>query len=365
MFSYAPLVVRFGGLEDMVLLTPLLRLLHRRYGQSCGVVGSGSWLEPLLDGHPDVQGVLTVSNPERPYWLDATQREAARSLRMQSPGAVYVCDDTTTGARRLLRHAGVLEDQCRFANPDCPRRDGEHWIDRWRRFAEMTPPAFAPSGFRAGTRGRSDPCLVVNANDREDLAEWLARRGLAQAKIIVLQPESECVRGGGRDRSSGDSGGWPRANWLALIRALLADPADLTVVTCDADADLESLAVSPRIQAVGDDLPLRRFMALCEHAAAMISVDSGRAQVAAALGCPLIALYGARPPSLWCPRSASGSPVVDLGGPPARSRTDEIALDEVLAAWRGLRMRDGASALPNCAGSPRDALGRPITDVPQ
>jgi heptosyltransferase-2/heptosyltransferase-3 len=365
MFSYDPLVVRFGGLGDMVLLTPLLRLLHRRYGQPCRVMGSGRWLEPLLDGHPDVQAVLTVSNPARPYWLDATQREAAQCLRMRSPGAVYVCDDTAgAGARRLLRHAGVLEDQCRFADLDCPRRDGEHWIDRWRRFAEMTPPAFAPSRFGAGTRRPADPCLVLNAGDREDLAEWLARRALAQAKIIVLQPDSGRAPGGGRD---GSSGGWPRANWGALIRALLADPADFTVVACgtDADLDLGSLAGSPRIRAVGDDLPLRRFMALCEYADAMISVDSGRAQVAAALGCPLIVLYGARPPSLWCPPGASGSAVVALGGPPARSRIDEITLDEVLAAWQGLRVRGDASAPANRTGSLRGAHGRPVRGVPQ
>ena len=53
MFSCAPLVVRFGMLDDMVLLTPLLRLLHRRYGQPCRVIGSGRWLEPLLAGHPE------------------------------------------------------------------------------------------------------------------------------------------------------------------------------------------------------------------------------------------------------------------------------------------------------------------------
>ena len=70
MFSCAPLVVRFGMPDDMVLLTPLLRLLHRRYGQPCRVIGSGNWLEPLLDGHPDVQAVLTVANPGRPYARD-------------------------------------------------------------------------------------------------------------------------------------------------------------------------------------------------------------------------------------------------------------------------------------------------------
>ena len=46
----APLVIRFGAFGDMVLLTPLLRMLHRRYGQACRVLGSGRWLEPLYAG---------------------------------------------------------------------------------------------------------------------------------------------------------------------------------------------------------------------------------------------------------------------------------------------------------------------------
>ena len=366
MFSYDPLVVRFGVLEDMVLLTPLLRLLHRRHGQPCRVMGSGSWLEPLLDGHPDVQAVLTIANLERPYWLDATQREAARCLRMQPPGAVYVCDDSATaGVRRLLRRAGVLEDQCRFADPDCPLRAGEHWIDRWRRFAEMTPPAFAPSAFRADACGPSDPYLVLNASDREDLAEWLVRRGLAQAKVIVMQPERDRARNRGHDGASGDAGGWHPAKWLALIQALLTDPGDFTVVVCGALTHLGSVGGSRGVQAVGDDLPLRRFMALCEYATAMISIDSGRAQVAAALGCPLIVLCGARPPSLWCPRSASGSPVLALGGPPVRSRIDQVTLDEVLAAWRELRASNHGSESTSFPGPQRGDSGRAVQGNPQ
>jgi heptosyltransferase-2/heptosyltransferase-3 len=371
MFSYDPLVVRFGTLEDMVLLTPLLRLLHRRWRRPCRVMGSGRWLGPLLDGRPDVQAVLTVSNLERPYWFDGTQHDAVQRLRMQPPGAVYVCDDpATVKVRRLLRHAGVLADQCRFANPDCPLRDGEHWIDRWQRFAEMTPPAFVPGNFRADARGPAKPWLVSNAGDRADLAEWLDRRGLADAKIILLQPGSGRARSRGGDDSSADAECWPSANWVALIHALLADPGDFSVIVCGAPPDtalprdLASSVGSPRVQVVGRDLPLRRFMALCGHAHAMISVDSGRAQVAAASGCPLIVLYGSRQPARWCPRSASGSPVLHLGGPPARSRVDEVTLDEVLAAWRALRGSSPASASPERPGPRRGCSGQPVRNVP-
>lgn len=372
MFSYDPLVVRFGTLEDMVLLTPLLRLLHRRWRRPCRVMGSGRWLEPLLNGRHDVQAVLTVSNIHRPYWFDGTQQRAVQHLRMHPPAAVYVCDDpTSAGVRRLLARAGVLEDQCRFADADCPLRDGEHWINRWHRFAEMAPPAFVSSRLRPEPSRVTTPYLVLNARDRTDLAQWLEKRRLTHARIVLLQPGSRRARPRGRHEPPDENHGWPGAHWVALIRALLADPGGFSVIVCGASSeaallrDLAASAGSPHVHVAGDDLPLRRFMALCERAAAMISVDSGRAQVAAALGCPLIVLYGDRPPLLWRPRSVSGSSVMVLGGPPARNRIDEITLDEVLAAWQGLRMRGDASSPPDCAGSLRGTPGHPVTDASQ
>lgn len=71
----------------------------------------------------------------------------------------------------------------------------------------------------------------------------------------------------------------------------------------------------------------------------MISVDTGPAHAAAAMGCPLIVLYGAHSPAQWLPRSPSGSAVIGLGGPPQRHRVSEIALEEVLAAWDRLPLR--------------------------
>jgi hypothetical protein len=156
MFSCNPIVVRFGLPGDEVSLTPLVHLLHRRYGLPSVVLGCGSWMKRLPAGHPDVQAVLPVAHPGWPYWLDPTQRAAAQILRERLQGAVYVCDDDASGRTyRFLRRAGIHLDQCRFANPDCPPRKAEHWADRWHRFAQMTPPAFAASAWRANDH--SDP----------------------------------------------------------------------------------------------------------------------------------------------------------------------------------------------------------------
>lgn len=140
----APLVVRFGALGDMVLLTPLLHQLHRRYGQPCRVLGSGAWMAPLFAGNPDVDEVLVVRSRKRPFWLDHSQRRLVKALRARPPGAVYVCDDYALAKiRRLLVRAGVASEQCVYAYPGCLLGGEEHWIERWSRFGAMSPPISA------------------------------------------------------------------------------------------------------------------------------------------------------------------------------------------------------------------------------
>ncbi len=52
---------------------------------------------------------------------------------------------------------------------------------------------------------------------------------------------------------------------------------------------------------VADDLPIPRLMALATLAKACISVDTGPAHVAAALGCPLVVLFGRTDPRQFRP----------------------------------------------------------------
>lgn len=345
--SSAPLVIRFGAFGDMVLLTPLLRLLHRRFGQPVRVLGSGGWLEPLYAGHPDVCATLSLASRKRPYWLDAGQRRLVHLLRAQPPGPVYVCDDYSVAKLRwLLRRARVPGEHCVFANPDCMLQAGEHWIDRWQRFGAMTPAAFSATPAASGDDALRAPCLTLRDSDRADLLAWLHARGFDDSPLVLLQPGNKRTLKRGRAGRLGDDKTWPLANWVGLIHALLTDRRELRVILCGAPAEAAMLraiaaaAESPRVLAAGDALPLRRLLALCEHAAAMISIDTGPAQAAAALGCPLVVLYGAQPPSLWLPRSPTGSAVVPLGGLPERDRVDRITLDEVIAAWQTLPQRE-------------------------
>jgi heptosyltransferase-2/heptosyltransferase-3 len=68
----------------------------------------------------------------------------------------------------------------------------------------------------------------------------------------------------------------------------------------------------------------------------MISVDSGPAHAAAAVGLPLVVLFGGHSQREWLPRSARGSPVLGIGGPPLSSRLDQISEKDVFEAWTAL-----------------------------
>ena len=90
-------------------------------------------------------------------------------------------------------------------------------------------------------------------------------------------------------------------------------------------ANLDAVAVC------GDGL--RPLFALCESAHSMVSVDTGPAHVAAALGLPLAVLYGAESPTYWLPRTPSGSPVIGVGGPPDSNRAELVSVDALFNAW--------------------------------
>lgn len=133
--------------------------------------------------------------------------------------------------------------------------------------------------------------------------------------------------------------------WASLGRAIVTTQPQSRVLVCGAPEEAGYLdtilaavgASSPCIRAAA--LPLGRLKALLGVAHSMVSVDTGPAHLAAAMGCPLVVLMGARAPQLWMPRSASGCAVTLLGGLPGMRRVDELRDEQVIDAWRQLPPR--------------------------
>src|ERR1019366_1245122 len=60
-----PIVIRFGRLGDMVLLSPLLNLLRRRYRMPCWLIGSGGGPPYATFARPDLVACALGAAPQR------------------------------------------------------------------------------------------------------------------------------------------------------------------------------------------------------------------------------------------------------------------------------------------------------------
>jgi heptosyltransferase-2/heptosyltransferase-3 len=332
-------VIRFGRLGDMVMLTSLLQLLHQRYGRACEVFAAGPWNAPLYAGHPDVAALWTLGR-HTPSGLGLSWWRAWWQLRRAGARPVYVCEHQPRQLRRirrLLRLAGVPAARCLFITQDLSDVQS-HWVDRLVRFAARTPAAFAHATGIAAADGAPAPRLFVSAAELEMAQAWLAQRGWAAREVILLQPGNFRTMSARREHyRPSDDKAWPQENWVALMRRIAAACPEAVLLLCGAPPEAELLAqiaAASELPAVAvAALPLRPFLAVCARAHSMVSIDTGPAHAAAALGVPLTVMYGAESPQQWLPRSPTGSLVRAVGGPP-RSRVAELTIEEVFHCWQ-------------------------------
>jgi ADP-heptose:LPS heptosyltransferase len=334
-----PLVMRCGAFGDMVLLTALLRQLHARLGTPADLIASGSWTVPLLQGQPGVGEIFILRSRKSPYWASASQQRLVRWLRARGAGPTWYCD--SGAGRQLLRRGGIPDD---FVCEDqaLPRVAGEHFVDRWLRFANTTPPAFAGVLPPSTARLESNAVISIDAGSRSALEAWLARRGLSNRALILLQPGNKrTMRGWLRHRAT-NTKYWPQERWAEVIRALRAARPDAAILLMGVprefalNAQIMRRAGVPDLHNVADELPIRILLPLFERATSLVSVDTGPAHAAAALKCPTVALFGTSDPLLYRPGGVTTPAIALVGEIDGRRNILGIEPSAVMAAWRAL-----------------------------
>src|SRR5208282_6469352 len=162
--------------------------------------------------------------------------------------------------------------------------------------------------------------LQVSDAQRSDLQAWLHARGLKALPLILIQVGNKRTMRRGLRRLAVNSKYWPNERWAAVIRYLREHrPTHQIVLLGTApefslNREVAALAEVDGLFNAADDLPIPRLLALLARAAALITVDSGPAHAAAAVGCPQVVLFGKALPTLYRPWGTAGADVKVLCG---------------------------------------------------
>jgi ADP-heptose:LPS heptosyltransferase len=345
-----PIVIWFGRVGDMILLSALLEILHRRYGRPCHLIGAGSWPLEIYATHPDV-GRVSCLHRYTAYLFDGAWWRTLAALRAAHDAPVYVCETDPAKLariRRLLRLSGTASARCIYLTEQAALQE-KHWVDKLVSFGRATPAAFSATDYPwPSPPPRAAPYLEVSAAAQTECAAWLSGLGLEGRTLVLLQPGNRrTMRGRGLKISAADDKAWPIEDWAALTRRIHARLPQAAIMLCGAPREtllLQWIVAAAQLAAViAAEVPLPRLLALCARAHSMVSVDTGPAHAAAALSLPLVVLFGGNSQAEWLPRSPTGSAVLGLGGPPASRRLAEITVERVFEAW---------CSLPGTAGAP-------------
>lgn len=290
--NLAILVIRGGAIGDFILTLPVLSALRSRFPRAR--------LEVL--GYPHIAGLALAGG-----LADAVRPVEARSLaRMFAPNCPVPAElaDYFAGFDLILSYLYDLGDVFQQNVSSCtaarfipaPHRPNE---TDGRHATEVFLEPLAPLGIRDADPiprlNLAQPAAPGGASAAGRCAEGgAAAVGSAKPRWLALHP------GSGSERKN-----WPEAKWAALLPEL-AGACDWGLLLVGGEAEGDRLArlarfwPADRIE-VAKSLPLVNLARRLSRCGLFVGHDSGITHLAAALGLPVLALWGETQAAIWRP----------------------------------------------------------------
>ena len=306
------LVVGPSWIGDTLLAQPLFTLLHEKHAGLALDVVAPAWTVSVVRRMPEVRRAIP-SPFEHGVLQLRERRELGRELRSERYDHAIVLPNTLKSALLPL-----------FAR--IPRRTGYRGEMRWgalndvRLLDEKALPQMAQRYAALGLeRGETlppelpAPHLVVDETQR--LATLSALGIDSAARAVALCPGAEY----------GPAKRWPPAYFAELARALTAGGDAVWLIGSSKDAqiaqDIVRLSGGAAVNLCGRTT-LDQAVELLASARLAVANDSGLMHVAAAVGTPLIAIYGSSTPAFTPPMSPRAHIVkLDIECSPCFERT--------------------------------------------
>jgi ADP-heptose:LPS heptosyltransferase len=338
------LVCYFARVGDLVMLTPVLKALA---AQGPLELCARPWARTLLGAEPYLAAIHVIDKPNAPWWQEllagSPRRTLTAALHARGYDRIVLLDRETPGIAAWIRSFAGATPLCVL--PHMAQGTAGHLV-------EANIAAAEAAGIAVADRA---PTLTVSAERRAAAQQRLAAYG---QRVVAVQAGSSLTHRWLRRQPN--LKGLTPAQWGRLLAGLLAEgQADAFALLGSAPEGREARAIiaalPEALRAKAHDLtgavPLGELPAVLAACHACISVDTGPAHIAAAVGCPLLAIFGPTDPGRFLPRGAGRIAVVTgsapcrpcHGGKLFRTCRDNVCLntlaDRVLAdGWRRLSL---------------------------
>jgi len=303
------LLIEPWNIGDVVLATPILRELRRRYPKGRISILARAHGRELLEGSGLVDDVIVFDLP----WTAQTNKYRFTAAKIREMRALVRTlrarnFDLTLDSRMDIRSnflAAMTRAPYRLGYDiggggwllthtlPCDR-DKTHKIDDWLALLDLLPDAGAP------ITDERRPTLDVTEVERQWARKKLRERGARGSPVIAYHP------GGSHPGKR-----WPRSKFEELIRELSASVGGTQVVFLGPD-ETSSGGWPP--DSIVFREPLRELMALVSCCDVLVCNDSGPMHVADALRVPVVAIFEIGNPQWFGP-----------SGPRARVLRGELA----------------------------------------
>jgi heptosyltransferase-2 len=271
------LIVGPNWVGDMVMAEPLVAALKRRHPDSSIDLLAPENVLPVARRMPDLRAAIPL--PFSPHRAEFRKRFALGRFLSQRYAEAYVIPNSFISAL-VPFFAGVRH---------------RHGYLREARYGLINRIAVMPPGAKrrtaeaflrlAGEPGPSRPRLSV---DRPNQEAQLQRFGLHRGAFAALMPGAE---GGPTKR-------WPPESYAALANLLLARGGSVAVFGGPNDREIcATIAdLAPGVVNLGGQTRLDEAIDLIAAAGFGVANDTGLMHIAAAVGTPVVAIYGSTSP---------------------------------------------------------------------
>jgi heptosyltransferase I len=288
------LIVKLSAVGDVVHTLPALAELRKQYPQAHITWAVEEAAADLLAGHPHLDRVL-VSGRKR--WLQTwaqtrTRQELLAFLQALRDRPYDLVIDFhglfksailsgLSGGRRRLGYDSPQEGSCLFYNEKIPEDMQKHAVDRYLDFVRYLGAAPGRPGF----------LIAESRENRERIAHLLGENGLVSGRdpFIAVNPVALWA-----------TKLWEQKKFAELCRKITEAMHTPVVLTGSAAEKPYMDAIQASMGAAAVNLAgrtsLRDLAALYRQAALLVTTDSGPMHIAAAVGTPVIALFGPTDP---------------------------------------------------------------------